>query len=96
MAFPGIKVLACVNSEKRGPCELNGEPRWCVRPSMNCCRCTYCYFPKTRKVRDCDAVGNFLHDISFPKVTSKDHLYESATEIVILLSQPSFPATLPL
>ena len=44
------------------------------------------FFPRTRKVRDCDAVDFFPHDMPFTSVNLNDHLHQAADYVVNLLA----------
>ena len=88
MAPPGTKVVAHISPQKRSTWELNGEVGWYVGPSIKHYRCVQCYFPRTREVRHCDTVEFFPHEISFPRVTLKDHLAQAAEDIVTILTKP--------
>ena len=88
MAPPGTKVVAHISPQKISTWELNGEVGWYVGPSMKHYRCVQCYFPRTREVRHCDTVEFFPHEISFPRVTLKDHLTQAAEDITTILTLP--------
>ena len=67
MAPPGTKIVAHIKPNNRGTWELNGEVGCYVGPSMQHYRCVKCYFLRTKKVRDCDAVTFSQQQFRFHK-----------------------------
>ena len=94
LAPPGTKIVAYIDPSDRGTWELNGEVGWYVGPAMDHYRCITAYFPRTRTTRICDTVTFFPHEVTFPRVTLKDHLVQAAEDIVHILSAPP-PTTVP-
>ena len=91
IAPPGTKVVAHIDTTKRGTWELNGEVGWYIGPALDHYRCVTCYFPRTRTTRVCETVTFIPHDIPFPKVTLKDHLQQAAEDIIKILTHPPAP-----
>lgn len=90
LAPPGTRIVAHINPEKKGSYEFNGEMVWYVRSSLNHYRYVRYYFPKTRRERDYNTVEFLTHELTFPLVKLKDHLYQSADDIThLLLHRPS-------
>lgn len=88
MAPPGTKLFIHMHPDKRGSWELHGEPGWYVGPSLNHYRCVQCYVPRTRSIVNSDSVEFFPNKTPFPAVTMKDHLQQSASDLVSTLTNP--------
>ena len=54
---------------------------------MNNYRCVKCYFPRAKTTRDCDTVTFYPPNIPFPAVKLKDHLRQTANDVIIILTQ---------
>lgn len=50
-----------------------------------------CFYPKTKEIRDCDALEFFSHSMLFPKAKLIDFSKQSATDIIAILLQPLSP-----
>ena len=88
MAPPGTKLLIHMHPDKRGSWELHGDPGWYVGLSLNHYRCVQCYVPRTRSIVNSDSVEFFPNKTPFPAVTMKDHLQQSASDLVSMLTNP--------
>ena len=60
---------------------------------MNHYRCVKCYFPITRAIRDCDTVTFFPTTVPFPEIKLEDALWQAASDIITISTQPSSETT---
>ena len=91
MALPGVKVVAHTSPDKRGSWDLNGELGWYVGPAQEHYRCVTIYFPKKHMMRACDTVEFYPHHMTYPTVSTRDFLRQTATDMVDILLKPPSP-----
>ena len=84
---PGVKVLIHAHPKKRGSCELNDKPSWCIGPFPNHYRCAECWIPRTKSTVHSESIGFFPHNMPFYAATMKDYFHQSAADIVSILSK---------
>ena len=71
-----------INAPKWNLMVLTG---WYVVPSTEHYRCQKCYIPRTFGIRNDLTVDWFPHSVTFPKVTTGEYLYQTATGMLILI-----------
>ena len=89
LAPPGTKVVVHLKPDQRASWAYHGEEGWYVGPSMEHYRCVKCYIPASGRVRDVDTLQFFPTTIPFPKIDPIDYLTQAASDIVVLLQQPT-------
>ena len=76
------KVVAHLKSNKRKSWDSDNEVRWYIGPALNHHCCATCYFQKIHSDRVIDTFTFFSHSIPFPKVTLRNFLQQTATDLV--------------
>ena len=93
LAPPDTRTIAHLKLDTRGSWKLNGEQGWYVGPVLEHYWCVNIYFPKTRASRICDTVAFLSSVVPFPEVRITDLLYQAASDIIDILTNPPSTTT---
>ena len=85
LAPPGSKLQVHLKPSTRASWDPHSEHGWYIGPAMDHYRCFKCFIPSTNKLRHCDTVDFFPHNIPIPKYKPEDYIHKAINDILAAL-----------